>query len=152
MKKLDYKVEYLTEYAKDLVYSKDFYRLKDQTYILAKQHHPIFKLNEELDFLVNDGPFLLGLIYAQDKDGFPIEEFKEFLLKLWKKYKHKNYFLIRNPDLEYQEFGREQSLEESLKLADELKKMFIIYDIPFTEVLAGKDAVKTILEDLKIGV
>ena len=80
MKKNGYKVEYVSEYAKDLVYSKDFYKIKDQLMILAKQHHPWFKLEEQVDYTVNDGPFLLGSIYLQDSPHLPKKEFEDLLL------------------------------------------------------------------------
>jgi len=82
LKKKDILCEYITEYTKDLVYSEDFYRLKDQTYVLAKQHHPIFKLNGKLEYTINDEPFILGLLYVQEKDNFPIKESKDYLIKL----------------------------------------------------------------------
>jgi tRNA uridine 5-carbamoylmethylation protein Kti12 len=71
MKSNGYKVEYCTEYAKNLVFSKDFYRLKDQLYVLAKQSHPWFKLDSQVDYTINDGPFLLGTIYLQESEHIP---------------------------------------------------------------------------------
>jgi len=149
MKKSGVKVEYITEYAKDLVFSKDFYRLKDQTYILAKQHHPIFKLQDQVDMLIHDGPFLLGLIYLQEKEGFPVKEFKDYLVALWKSYEHINIFLERDTDVhKYQDYGREQTLEEALEIDKQIIDMMDHYNIPYHKVVVGEHSVKHILEIL----
>ena len=134
MKMNNKKCEYVTEYAKDLVYSKDFYRLKDQIYILAKQHHPVFKLNDIVDYIINDGPFLLGLVYAQDNGHLPLKEFKQLVLETWKRYDHINFFVRRSPNHIYQEYGRNQTLEESLKLEQEIKEMLDDNNIFYFEI------------------
>lgn len=149
LKKSGAKVEYITEYAKDLVFSKDFYRLKDQTYILAKQHHPLFKLQDQVDMLIHDGPFLLGLVYLQEKPGFPTKEFKNYLLSLWNSYEHVNIFLVRNTDEhEYQEYGREQTLSEAQILDEQIMDMLDKNGIPYHKVDVGEHTVKHILEIL----
>ena len=96
MKKQGYKVEFCSEYAKDLVYSKDYFKLKDQLMILANQSHPWFKLEDQVEYTVNDGPFLLGLVYLQENPHMPSFEFKEFLLKMWYSYNHINIFIEQN--------------------------------------------------------
>jgi len=149
LKKTGSKVEYITEYAKDLVFSKDFYRLKDQTYILAKQHHHLFKLKDQVDLLIHDGPFLLGLVYLQEKDGFPAQQFRDYLLALWNSYEHVNIFLKRNTDAHgYQEYGREQTLEQAQALDEQVQDMMDKNGIPYHIVEVGENSVKHILEIL----
>ena len=149
MKKAGKRCEYVQEFAKDLVYSKDIFRLEDQTYILAKQHHPIFKLNKQVEYTINDGPFLLGLIYVSNKDRFPILEFKKFVLSLWNRYEHKNYFLKRDGKFEYENFGRNQTLEESELIEQEIMKMLDSHNIPY-KIVNASTAKEEILEDLNI--
>jgi len=146
MKKDGYSVEIVTEYAKDLVYSKDYFKLKDQLMILANQSHPWFKLEEQVDFTVNDGPFLLGLVYLQENPHMPAEEFKAFLLKMWKSYDHINIFIERDVEAHgYQEYGRQQTLEEAICKDNEIKQVLDENDIPYYSVRMGEDTVKDVI-------
>jgi len=150
-KKRNIKVELVTEYAKDLVYSKDFFRLQDQLYILAKQHHPWFKLKNQIDLTINDGPFLLGLIYLQDKDNFPSKEFEKFIIELWKSYDNINIFLERNLEFDYEEYGREQNLQESIDIDNRIKTLLDDNDIRYISIKAGSnilDICKTVLDEV----
>jgi len=147
MKKNGYRVEYVTEYAKDLVYSKDFYKIKDQLMILAKQHHPWFKLEDQVDFTINDGPFLLGCIYLQDNQHLPKKEFEELLIKIWNSYNHINIFLERNLDSDqYQQFGRNQTLEESKIIDNQIISLLEENKQKFHKVKIGKDVVENVLK------
>ena len=147
MKKRGYSVEYITEYAKDLVYSKDFFKLKDQLMILAKQSHSWFKLEDQLDYTINDGPFLLGLVYLQENPHLPEKEFKEFLLKMWHSYDHINIFIERNLEEHgYQEYGRTQTLEEAIQKDEEIKQVLEENGIPYISVEMGDNTVNEILK------
>lgn len=84
MKRKGYSVEYVTEYAKGLTYSKSTFRLSDQLYILAKQHHPWFVLKSQIDYTVNDSPFILGLAYTQETEHLPLNEFKNLIISMYK--------------------------------------------------------------------
>jgi len=155
MKKEGYSVEYVSEYAKDLVYSKDYFKLKDQLMILANQSHPWFKLEEQVDFTINDGPFLLGLVYLQDNPHMPTEEFKAFLVAMWNSYTHINIFIERDVEAHgYQEYGRGQTLAEAVEKDNEIKQILYDNNIPFFSVVMGDDTVQyalDIIKDLKRG-
>jgi len=146
MKKSNYEIEYLPEFAKDLVYSKDVYKLQDQLMILANQSHPWFKLESQIDYTVNDGPFLLGLVYLQDNPHIPENEFKDFLLKMWNSYENINIFLERNLKNGYQESGRSQTLKQAIEKDDEIKEVLDRNGIPYHSVLVGNNSVKEIIK------
>lgn len=147
MKREGVKVEYVTEYAKDLVFSKDFFRLKDQLYILAKQHHPLFKLENQVDFLINDGPFIIGLCYLQDSPHLPKESFQKLVLDMWNSYEHINIFLERDTEEHgYQEYGREQTLAEAVGIDHQVKRMLDNNGVPYHNVKVGQNTVKDILQ------
>jgi len=150
MKKDGYKVEACSEYAKDLVYSKDYFKLKDQLMILANQSHPWFKLESQVEYTVNDGPFLLGLVYLQENPHMPVQEFKDFLLKMWYSYDHINIFIER--DIEnhaYQEYGRQQTLTEAIEKDNEIKEVLDQNGIPYYSVVMGPNTVKETLKIIK---
>ena len=69
MKVQGYKVEFISEYAKGLTYSQDYTKLKDQLMVLANQYHKFYRTkNSEIDYLIHESPFLLGLVYFQEDD------------------------------------------------------------------------------------
>jgi hypothetical protein len=150
MKRNGMKVELSTEYAKDLVYSKDFFKIKDQVMILAKQAHPMFKMEEQVDYLIHDGPFLLGLAYVQDNPHLPKEEFKALIVAMYKSYNTLNIFLERDLKIHpYQQYGRNQTLDEAVELDEKIKQILIDNDIPFKTVKVGKKTIKNIYKILR---
>lgn len=149
MKCKQHKVEYITEYAKDLVYSKDFYRIKDQFYIFAKQHHPWFKLKDQVDFTINDGPFIMGCLY-NSIPGKPGELLNELIIETYKSYDTINIFLERNNDLHpYQNYGRTQTEDESINLDVSIKNLLDVRGIKYHNVKISEYYLDEILEIVK---
>ena len=58
MKSRGYKVELVTEFAKDLVYQESYFRLKDQLMIFARQNHKLWVLKDKVDYAIVDSPLL----------------------------------------------------------------------------------------------
>lgn len=149
MKRNNTKVEYVSEVAKELVYSKDFFTLGDQLMILARQHHSWYKLRDQVDFTVNDGAFLLSLIYVQENKHLPLEHFKPLIVEMFKSYNTLNILLERTEKHPYQEYGRNESFEEAQALDEKIKQMLIDNDIPFTTIKVGKKTIKQIYAIIK---
>jgi tRNA uridine 5-carbamoylmethylation protein Kti12 len=145
MKKKDYDVELVQEYAKDLVFSKDFFTLKNQLYIFARQSHPWYKLDDQVDYVVHDSPFLMGLIYAVDNRHLPLKEFTDLVVKSYKNYDTLNIFLLRNPENRYTEHGRMQSEDEAYEKQNEIAKLLLFYDIPHIKLVSSENTVQDIL-------
>ncbi len=144
MKMQGYKVEYVTEVAKDLVYSKDFMQLSDQCMVLARQHHNWFKLNGQVDWTINDGPFLLSCIYAQPKEHFNLNLFKAFVIDMYKSYDTIN-ILLKVKEENYQDYGRTQTFEESLEIHNQIIELLNDNDIKYTEIEVNSETVNNIL-------
>ena len=151
MKTHNYKVEYIQEYAKELTFGKDFTKLSDQLLVLGEQHHRMFRLKDQLDYLVHDSPFVMGLVYLQDDDHLPKDEYKNLVTKMFKSYNNINIFLERNLEAHgFQEYGRNQTLEEAQQKDTEIKQMLIENRIPFIIIKMGKDSVEEIYKQIKI--
>ena len=58
-------VEYVQEYAKNLVWTKDFDTLNNQYYVTSQQDKLFSQMNGHVDFIVTDGTILHGLYYKQ---------------------------------------------------------------------------------------
>jgi len=149
MKRNNLKVEYVSEIAKELVYSKDFFSLGDQLMILARQHHSWYKLNNQVDYTVNDGAFLLSLIYVQENKHLPLEYFKPLIVEMFKSYKTLNILLERSDEHPYQEYGRNETLDEALALDEKIKSMLIENNIPFVTIKVGKKTIKQVFKLVK---
>jgi len=149
LKKRQLNVEEITEYAKELTYGKDDMKLSDQILLFGKQNHSHFVLdkNEDIDIIVTDSPPIMGITYMDSNLPY-YNELKDLMLKVDKGYKSINYFLTRNH--EYQEFGRNQTEEQSDEKAEEIKNFLKENNIDFIEVKSGKKFIKKVLKNLNI--
>jgi len=145
MKIKGYNVEYIQEYAKDLTYGKDDVKLSDQLLILGKQHHRMFRIQDQVDYIIHDSPCIAGMVYASEK-FLPLKEFEELIKALYNRYNHINIFLKRNFNIKFQESGRRQSLEDALLLDENLKLWLNETNIIFHEVAIGVNTINDILK------
>lgn len=149
MKKKSYKVEYIQEYAKDLTFGKDFVKLSDQLLLLGEQHHRMFRLKDQVDYIIHDSPFIMGMVYANEA-LFPLHELEMLMIALYDRYNHINIFLKRNTDkYTYQEYGRNQTLNEAQQKDYEIMKILKKHNLPYYEVQLGKNSVKEIHKIIK---
>ena len=139
MKLNNYKVEFITEYAKELTYGNDYTKLADQLHILGEQHHRMFRLRDKVDYIIHDSPFVMGIVYLSDDPHLPKELYKELIVTMFKSYNNLNILLTRNLEKEYQEYGRSQSLDEAIEKDREIRQMLIDSNIHFVELKSHTD-------------
>ena len=118
MKKKDYNVELITEYAKDLTWEKRHNILmEDQLYIFAKQHRKLLRLKDTVEYAICDSPLILsGVYYNSDYNIYDKTKFMDLILETYHKYPNINFYLKRDLDFKYFHEGRNQTLEESQNL------------------------------------
>lgn len=146
MKSRGYKVELVTEFAKDLVYQESFFRLKDQLMILARQNHKLWVLKDKVDYAIVDSPLLLSQHYFQDNGDYNEKLFKDFVLDTYNKYNNLNIFLQRNSEEHpYQQYGRSQTEEEAILIDESIKSILKSTNSKFETILVSKTTVKDIL-------
>lgn len=63
------KSEYVSEYAKDLVWSGSTQKLNDRLKVFAEQNHRLYRLKDKVDVVITDSPLLLSVIYRTIKDN-----------------------------------------------------------------------------------
>jgi nicotinamide riboside kinase len=146
MKRKGYSVEYVYEYAKSLVYRKDWILLSYQPHVFAEQSFPQFKLDNQVDYIVHDSPFLLSLVYLIDHKHLPRKEFNDFVLAMFNSYENINIFLERNLEFEFEDYGRNYNFEESIQKEIQIKELLTKNNIPFISLKNGKGVVKKILD------
>ena len=145
------RVELIQEFAKDLTYGKDYVKLSDQLHILGEQHHRMFRMRDNVDFIIHDSPFIQGLIYMNKNDEhLPQEEFTDFCLKLYNSYNNLNIFLVRDNDAHpYQEYGRSQKLHEAEDKDRQIKALLDDNGIPYIELTVGPDLIPELLKEIE---
>lgn len=119
-----YKVEYVTEYAKDLVNEGSQHKLKYQLSIFSEQLRKVhILLDKGLDFIITDSPLLLGVFYDKKyKNNTPYLE--EVCYSYYNSFLNFDVFLKRvvpfDPALRIQ--TEEESDEDSIVLERYLAK------------------------------
>ena len=150
MKSRGYKVELVTEFAKDLVYQESFFRLKDQLMILARQNHKLWVLKDKVDYAIVDSPLLLSQHYFQDNGDYSEKLFKDFVLDTYNRYDNLNIFLQRNiEEHPYQEYGRSQTLDEAIEIDKSIKDILESVKAEYKTILVSSNTVKDILKLIK---
>ena len=136
--------ELATEYAKDKVWEKSFAVLDNQIYLFGKQHHKLFRLNDQVDVVVTDSPILFSIIYDAKKRS----TLKQLVIEEFMKFDNYNVFIERkkkyNPSgrIQTEEQARDKDIEV-LNLLDEMNKEHgMIWD----KAVGTPDGVKWISE------
>lgn len=120
LKKMGYVAEYVSEYAKELVYENPALldgSEKNQFALLSEQLRRMDRLIGKVDIIVTDAPILLNLIYGNDLS----DEYKKMVPELYKQYDNFNFFVKRGEV--YEQNGRMQDHEESIKKDEEIRKL-----------------------------
>lgn len=150
MKKKDIKVEFTTEYAKELTFGKDYTKLSDQLLILGEQHHRMFRLTGQVDFIIHDSPFIMGVVYILDDPHLPKDIYVQLVLSMFNSYENMNIFIERDTEnIQYQEYGRRQNLQEAIQKDNEIKDLLDEHKIDYITIKAGKKCLKKILKEVK---
>lgn len=112
MKRANYKVELVTERAKELVYEDREHQLKDQLSLLATQNKRIDRLKDKVDWVITDSPLLLTKVYA------PANYFNGFGRLVYGVYgSYDNIHVTVNRTVRpYQPYGRTQTEEQAAEL------------------------------------
>lgn len=142
MKIAGFKVELVTEYAKDKVYEGHLGCLEDQIYIFAKQQRRLNRLIKEVDWAITDSPLLLSILYNKDLS----KNFNDIVYEQYKRYDNYNFYINRVK--EYQSYGRTQTKEEAIELDNKMMSILYEYDIPYISVDGNINAPDSILEKI----
>lgn len=144
MKKLNYNVELVTEYAKDLVWEDRMnVLLEDQLYILAKQARKLHRIADKVDFVITDAPLVQGLMY---KPHEYFTGFEPLVVEIFKTYNNQNYFLKRIT--KYDPVGRYQNEQEAIDIDNRLMNILNTHNIPFTVIEDLNQATEIVLKNI----
>ncbi len=140
LNKNKYLVEYVQEYAKHLVWTKQFDILNNQHYVTQHQYKLLKQMNTAVDIVIMDGPLILGLYYnMHNRDNISnVEKTEKYIVDCHNEFNNINIFLNRG-NYEYETQGRLQTEEESKEIDVILKHLLKQKHIDFTIFDASVD-------------
>ncbi len=121
LKKQGLCVEYVSEYAKELVWDDNLQMLdgtvEHQKVLLDEQEKRIQRLIGKADVVVTDSPLLLNLTYCRDCP----EDYKQAVLDRFNSYNNFCFLVKRDLSLDFEDRGRIHNLEESIEKDKEIQ-------------------------------
>ena len=128
--KKGYVTEYVSEYAKELVWDNNLDLLSGepdlQLAVLQEQVHRIDRVYGSVDFIVCDSPIMLNPLYL----AVPDSQYNDLTFDLFSQYNNFCYFVERDPQ-RFEQQGRIHDLNESIKKDVEIQKLLYSYKIYF---------------------
>jgi len=151
LKKHQVRVEYVTEYAKDLTYEKRHVALANQPYVFGKQLQRIQRVIDQVDVIITDTSILYSAMYIP-KDYY--SHWEPFVFQLFSDMNNLNYFVERVQP--YETTGRNQTEEQANEVATEMFKILNSYGVEMKRCIPGNEAgcdimIKDILGELENG-
>ena len=136
--------ELVTEFAKDMTWEKNKKALANQIYMLGNQLQRIYRCQDEVDVIVTDSPLLLNLLYNEN----PIldKNFESLVVNIFNSYNNLNYYVQRVK--EYNPIGRNQTEEESDKIANKLINLLNNKNIPFKYIEGQLEKYQEVVNDI----
>jgi hypothetical protein len=139
--------ELVREYAKELVYLKDFKTLGNQLYVTATQEYRQYMVDGQVDVIVTDSPILVGLLYLNETNKKVKKAFTSLIVEKFKAQNNINFYIERKK--KYVTSGRTQTKEEAIQKDSLAFKLLNEYDIPFTHIDGNKSAARRIVKAIK---
>ena len=133
-------VEYVQEYAKELVWTKKFRKLNDQYAVSEKQYSRFHAINGHVDYIVTDGSLLHGLYYNRNNTHnlSNVEKTEEAILEFYSEFDNIVIFLERG-DFAYEQEGRIETEEQAHTIDKELQEILHSKGIIFSKFKADLD-------------
>ncbi|MGV1835225.1 AAA family ATPase [Rhizobium rhizogenes] len=122
MKIRGHSVEYVSEYAKDLTWSKDWMGLAHQPSLLAQQDYRLFRLNKQVEWVITDSPLPMQIAYQGEE--WLNAGLDKFTWDLFARYENFNVLLQRSGEFPYEQAGRNQTSEQAMVLDNVIDNLF----------------------------
>lgn len=135
LKRRHVNVEYVNEFAKEMVYENNHTVLANQILVFAMQYHKLLTACAHNDVVITDSPLLLSCVYNPDTS----HNLYELVVEMSGKF-HNFDILLQRPDTTYQQSGRTHSLTESIGIDHRIRELLELLEIDFLEYNAIVDS------------
>jgi nicotinamide riboside kinase len=139
LKECDINAEHVQEFAKELIYAKNFEALKNQNWVFANQEYRQHILRDKVQVAVTDSPLILSAYYGEKEAGGVPRAMRSHIFNTFGSYDNFNVFIERNPTLTFQQEGRMHDKIESDVIAEHLKHMLNSEGIPYQALMSGDE-------------
>lgn len=123
MKREGFEVELIPEAAKSMTYERAMTQLSNQLLVLAQQEHQLRRLIGQVEYVIVDSPFPMGLAYCKPED---IDRYQHLIDCLWSDYDNYDFFLQRTRT-PFKQAGRNQTYEAALALDKSIGELWLDY-------------------------
>lgn len=130
LKMLGINCELTTEFAKGKTWEMNKKALSCQPYLFGEQCWKIDRCIDSVSVIITDSPLFLNAVYNPDIEIEP--EFSQMVLKKFNTYNNMNFLLKRQWD--YQNFGRNQTVDEARVLDDKIRDFLDNNSIHYTMI------------------
>ena len=144
LKKMNINAELVTEYAKDKTWEGNMCALRCQEYVFGKQSYKLARCRDDVDVIVTDSPLFLGLMY--NHNPALDEHFDQLVMNVFNSYNNMVYFVNRVKP--YNPKGRNQTEDESNKIAEETKDLMKRFNIPYVEINGDSSGEERVVSDI----
>jgi hypothetical protein len=134
--------EFVSEYAKDLVWDERYVELKNQLPIFSEQYKRITRLQGKVDIVITDSPIILPSIYGSDESEF----FHSLVLDKFMEFDNINFLVSRY--VPYSKIGRYQTESEAFNFDYKLKYFLDNKGIQYDLIKSNIDSINCIVERL----
>ena len=143
-----YICEYVQEFAKKLVWLKDYDTLNNQFFVSREQYTLLKQIDGQVDFLITDGPLIHGIYYNNyNKDNNSnTDKVEKFILDSINKI-NINIVLDR-VERDYETEGRIQTEQESKDIDVILKHILRTNNFTFLSFRAEPDEIENITNEI----
>lgn len=134
MKKAGYKVELVTEVAKDFVWEDRSTTLSLQPYITIKQWRNLARLKGKVDYVITDAPILMGCVYADLYASHLPASYKHFIVDLHKQELDPSVNIVLHRAFEYDTTGRYQSEKTAMDIDSAIIEVLQSNGLPWSAI------------------
>lgn len=150
MKMRGFVVEYVQEYVKKLVWTRDFDSINNQYYLSKKTFETLDQIvsSGSIQYCISDGPLLHGLVYNLQNvnNTSNVEKTERFILDCVSKFNNINIYLERVPGRLYEIAGRIHTEEESYEVGNLLKALLEKNGIKYVSFSADPSNIDKIID------
>jgi len=150
LKSKHFNVEFCSEYAKDLVWDKQYNLLNNQMYVVEEQIKKMMRYIGQVDYLITDGSVLNCLWYNKynPENTSSIKIVEEKIMNFHEQNHTINIFLTRG-NFDFEAEGRIHSYQESIKIDKGLKELLKEKNINYVNIEANINSIESIIELIK---
>jgi nicotinamide riboside kinase len=148
LKMMHLKVEYVQEIAKKLIYEDRLEELNCQYNLSNDQYKIIKAVSSKVDYTITDSGIFLNLFYNRQYSNniCNVEKVEEIFKEKLNEFNNIYILLERNNDFPFEVEGRVHNEVQSKKLAQEIEKMVIEYQLPYKKVKSCRESIKEIIQ------